>query len=96
MTIPSASEARGRSLRDDLLDDLRQGSTRTPGPGAGPGAGPASEPRPSPAPSTQTPTVELRITPRSWSPAEWRPLPRGGGFVLSVGPVRLSLGLRKA
>ena len=88
----TSSGDRGRSLRDDLLDDLRQAPTRVPTPGAAP-----MPELPAPAASApETPTVELRFTPRSWSPAEWTALPRGGGFVLSVGPVRLSLGLPKA
>jgi hypothetical protein len=89
MTADTDSANRGRSLRDDLLDDLRQGGSRPTTP-----VTPPAEPRFSSAPpSQQTPTVELKITPRSWSPVVWTPRPTGGGFTLSVGPVRLSLAL---
>ena len=85
--------ARRRSLSDDLLADLEQGAPRTPTP--------STSPRPVAAVPTapvelepdtpQTPTVELRITPRSWSPAGVAPLPDGGGVAVSLGPVRVSL-----
>ena len=93
MTTDSSSGDRGRSLRDDLLADLQQGPSRIPTPSAGP----VPEPRSATATAStaETPTVELRITPRAWSPAHWRPLPQGGGFVVSVGPVRLSLERRQ-
>ena len=81
------TDDRRRSLHDDLLADLQQGPTRPPAPGAAPRPEP---PLPFPTPAT-TPAVELRITPRNWSPAGWTST--GGGFVFSVGPVRLSLGL---
>lgn len=89
----SAPGARRRSLTDDLLADLEQGAPRTPTPSA-------SQKQPTAAPATpahaasdapQTPTVELRITPRSWSPAGVAPLPDGGGLAVSLGPLRVSL-----
>jgi hypothetical protein len=87
MTSDASTGARGRSLQDDLLEDLRQG------PGRPPTTVPAApEPARPAAVSSSEPTVELRITPRSWSPAGVRAMPDGRGFVLSVGPVRLSLG----
>ncbi len=90
MTLDPGNGDRGHSLREDLLADLRQGSTRTPSPGSAP----APEPRFPSAPAEETPTVELRFTPRSWSPAGWSPLPSGAGFVVNVGPVQLSVGRR--
>jgi len=85
--------ARRRSLSDDLLADLEQGVPRTPTPSATPRL-PAAKPAPSVADepdAPQTPTVELRITPRSWSPAGVAALPDGGGVAVSLGPLRVSL-----
>jgi hypothetical protein len=86
--------ARRRSLSEDLLEDLKQGPPRAPSPSP---AAPPRPPTPPPAAveaepeSPQTPTVELRITPRSWSPAGVAPLPDGGGVAVSLGPLRVSL-----
>ncbi len=85
----SSSGVRRRSLREDLLADLQQGTSRIPA------AGPAAQPGSPLGKTAETTTVELRITPRLWSPAGWTALPEGNGFVVSVGPVRLSLGLRR-
>jgi hypothetical protein len=74
------------SLRDDLLHDLKQ-TPRTPNPTT---PAPQPEPRPASAASPATPSVELRITPRAWSPLAWSS--SAGGFVVSAGPLRLSLG----
>jgi hypothetical protein len=85
--------ARRRSLTDDLLADLEQGAPRTPTPSASPKR-PAVAPAAIPQARTddpQTPTVELRITPRSWSHAGVAPLPDGGGVAVSLGPLRVSL-----
>jgi hypothetical protein len=87
MTAEPPAESRGRSLRDDLLADLQQGPSRPPIPTA---PTPAPEPQVSFATSAETPSVELRITPRSWSPVAWSS--HGGGFVVSAGPLRLTLG----
>ena len=86
--------ARRRSLTDDLLADLEQGAPRTspsvPSPREPLAPVPVTvEPAPE---APQTPTVELRITPRSWSPAGVAPLPDGGGVAVSLGPLRVSLG----
>jgi hypothetical protein len=90
--MTTGSDAR-RSLSDDLLDDLKQGAPRTPNrPTA------TAEPTATTVVSREaapdappTPTVELRITPRSWSPAGVAPLPDGGGLAVSLGPLRVSL-----
>jgi hypothetical protein len=77
-----------RSLTDDLLDDLRQGAPRP--------VAPAATPRPSAPPvaaADDTATVELRITPRAWVPLAWDGHPARGGLRVSLGPVRLSVGL---
>lgn len=85
--------ARRRSLSDDLLADLEQGAPRTPTPTASPRRSAAVPTPPAdPGPDApQTPTVELRITPRSWSSAGVAPLPDGGGVAVSLGPLRVSL-----
>lgn len=91
MTAETQPADRGRSLRDDLLHDLQQGPSRPLTPAA-PTPSPSPAPRPSSTAPPETPSVELRITPRSWSPVGWSLLPSGAGFVVSAGPVRLSLG----
>jgi hypothetical protein len=92
MTTASDPGDRRRSLSDDLLDDLRQGPSRVPAPTASPRpqAGPPADGAAALS-APPTPTVELRITPRSWSPAGVAPLPDGGGVAVSLGPVRVSL-----
>jgi hypothetical protein len=87
MTAEPPAETRGRSLRDDLLHDLQQGTPRPPTPTT---PAPHAEPRPASAAPAVTPSVELRITPRAWSPLAWSST--AAGFVVSAGPVRLSLG----
>jgi hypothetical protein len=84
---------RRRSLTDDLLADLEQGAPRTPTPSTSAERPPAAAPEPTTfaAGAPQTPTVELRITPRSWSAATVAPLPDGGGVAVSLGPLRVSL-----
>jgi hypothetical protein len=85
--------ARRRSLTDDLLADLEQGAPRTPSPAAAAPKQASVAPPPvhDPDDGPQTPTVELRITPRSWSPAGVASLPDGGGVAVSLGPLRVSL-----
>jgi hypothetical protein len=93
VTAPDAG-ARRRTLTDDLLADLEQGAPRTPGPSPSAARVQPSPPAEIREPETsapQTPTVELRITPRSWSPAGVAPLPEGGGVAVSLGPLRVSL-----
>jgi hypothetical protein len=94
MTADTSSESRDRSLTDDLLDDLRQGASRPATP-VTPPAEPRLRAKTGTPETAETPTVELKFTPRAWSPLEWAPRPRGGGFTLSVGPVRVSLALPK-
>jgi hypothetical protein len=95
MTTAPRSGARSRSLKDDLLDDLRRGpdhASAAPVTAASVGSPPEAAPRfPALAP-TPTPAVELRITPRSWSSAGWTRRPEGDGLTINLGPVCLSLG----
>lgn len=74
--------------RDDLLADLQdEVATR-----------PAAPPTPPPAAAdgaaAPTPTFGLELTPLRWSLPSVRPAPRGAGLAVSVGPVRVSLGVR--
>ena len=87
MTTAAGSASSRRSLRDDLLSDLRQGAVL----GARPVTAPPDAQTPG-VPSADPPALELRITPRSWSSAGWSSSPGGGGFVVTVGPLRLSVG----
>jgi hypothetical protein len=81
-----------RSLSEDLLDDLKQGAPRPPArPAATAEPTAPVVPREAVPAAPQTPTVELRITPRAWSPAGVAPLPDGGGLAVSLGPLRVSL-----
>jgi hypothetical protein len=91
---------RSRTLRDDLLDDLRQAA---PMPAAAPvpeiSVPVASAPvrsvhpaagRPDPA-TPETPTLELRVTPRLWWGLRLKTLGEGPGVVIGAGPVQISL-----
>jgi hypothetical protein len=95
MITAPRSGARPRSLQDDLLDDLRRGpdyASAAPVTAASVASPPEAAPRvPALAPEP-TPAVELRITPRSWSPAGWTRRPEGDGLTINLGPVCLSLG----
>ena len=97
-TTPGA--VRARTLRDDLLDDLRQAA---PMPTAPPMRDVSielspvrvvsvREPVDPPAPAgPETPTIDVRVTPLQW----WRPrittLDDGSGLVVGVGPVQVYL-----
>lgn len=93
MTAAPRTDAGPRSLQDDLLDDLRRGPVGTSGapltaasvawpPDAAEGASVVA--------AAPTPAVELRITPRSWSPLGWTR--RSDGLTVNLGPLCLSLG----
>ena len=95
MTTAPRSGARPRSLKDDLLDDLRRGpdhASAAPVTAASVACPPEAAPNvPALAPAP-TPAVELRITPRFWSSAGLARRPDGGGLTINLGPVCLSLG----
>jgi len=76
--VSAPRPARSRTLQDDLLDDLREAA-----PMAVPRAGTAPAARP------QELTVEVRVTPRSWSAPTLRTPADGTGLVMTAGPVRL-------
>jgi hypothetical protein len=78
---------RTRTLQDDLLEDLRRAA---PMPAAAPAADlPVLQPAERPGPADpETPTLELRVTPRRWTAPSARLL-GGSAFVIGAGPVRL-------
>ncbi|TFV86978.1 hypothetical protein [Blastococcus sp. CT_GayMR16] len=91
----AARPSRTRTLRDDLLDDLRQAA---PMPVARPARGvpvpiaavPGTAESPLPAPA-EAPTLELAVTPRLWWGLRMKTLGEGPGVVIGAGPVRISL-----
>ena len=93
MTADVIAGTRRRTSGTDLLDDLLQAATPSQGPTPATATTVATvDPQPPSVPSSETPTLELRLTPWSWALPAWRFLPAEGGWVISVGPVRLSVG----
>ena len=96
----SPSPVRTRSLREDLLDDLRQAA---PMPAAPPtpelsvpvvpravGSARGRVARPAPV-DPGTPALELRVTPQRWWGLRLRTLGETPGVVIGAGPVQLSV-----
>lgn len=85
---------RARTLREDLLDDLRQVAPMPTAPSNPPVSVPVvpvQHPADLPdAPRPGTPTIELRVTPKLWG-LRVEALGKEPGFVIGVGPVQLSL-----
>src|SRR5215212_11645767 len=86
--LPATRPRRPRTLQDDLLDDLRSAA---PSPAARPTS---DHPVPTPAErqastDPEALTVELRLTPRSWSALSVRTPPIGTGLVVTAGPLHL-------
>lgn len=91
--MTTAPAGRRHTLREDLLDDLRQGpDPRTAAMRPLPSTGAQAAVEPAPAVGPGSPALEVRITPRSWTRAGWVRRPGGDGVMISLGPVRLSLG----
>lgn len=99
-SLPRAGRA--RSLRDDLLDDLRQAAPMPAAPPTRADVSVALAPvrvvsvrqpadRPDPA-GPETPTIELRVTPLLWWGLRMKILDDRTGFVLGVGPLQIALG----
>jgi hypothetical protein len=90
----TARPMRTRTLRDDLLDDLRRAA---PMPAAQPErdvpAPVATAVRPAgpPPAGTEAPTVGIAVTPRLWWGVRMATLGEGPGVVIGAGPVRISL-----
>lgn len=91
----TSSAVRPRTLRDDLIDELRHAA---PMPTAPPRADVPGEVVPagrtadrSPPGSSRTPTLELRVTPTLWWGLRIKTLGQKSGFVIGAGPVQLSL-----
>ena len=87
---PTARSSRSRTLRDDLLDDLRRAA---PMPAAHPAPAvsmplPVEQPRPT---GSEIPTLELRVTRKLWWGLRPKTLGEGPGFVVGAGPVQISL-----
>ena len=78
--------ARARQLQEDLLQDLLHTA-----PQATSGSGQSPRPARPAADRGHTPTVEVRVTPRSWASLSLRSVPGRPGMVLSAGPIRVSL-----
>ena len=86
----TARSARARTLRDDLLDDLRQAA---PMPATqlspeSPLPRPVEQPQ---QPRSETPTLELRVTREPWWGLRHKTAGGGPGFVIGAGRVQLSL-----
>ena len=86
----TARPMRTRTLRDDLLADLRQAA---PMPAAQP-AREVSVPVAIEKPHGKgdgAPTVDIAVTPRFWWGLRMKTLSEGPGVVIGAGPVRISL-----
>jgi hypothetical protein len=82
--------ARPSTLRDDLLDDLRQAAPMSAVPPTADQSVPVPAGRPDAA-DPETPTLELRVTPRRWSAPSVQLPGAGVGLVVTAGPLRISL-----
>jgi hypothetical protein len=84
---PSATSPSGRSLQDDLLQDLRQ---TAPMPDPRPAA---ARPRPkrNPMETGTAPAVELRVTRTRWLAPSMRLASKG--LVVNAGPISVTVGL---
>jgi hypothetical protein len=94
----TARSVRTRTLREDLLDDLRQAAPMpaaqpardVPIPVATVATVPRTVERPRPVPAKR-PTVDLCVTPRLWWGLRMKTLGEGPGVVIGAGPVQISL-----
>lgn len=89
MTDSSPSPS-GRSLQDDLLQDLRQ---TAPMPDPRPGAA-RHRPKPDPLQTGATqPAVEVRVTRTRWLSPSMRLASKG--LVVTAGPISVSVGISR-
>ena len=79
---------RPRALQDDLLADLRQAAPMPVVPLEADHSAPV--PRLD-ATLQETPTIDMRVTPRQWSTPSMRSGGTGTGLVFTVGPLRVSI-----
>jgi hypothetical protein len=87
-TTPSSGHSHiGRSLQDDLLQDLRQ---TAPMPDPRPGA-PRPRPKRNPMESGTAPAVELRVTRTRWLAPSMRLASKS--LVVNAGPISVTVGL---
>jgi hypothetical protein len=86
--------SRPRTMRDDLLQDLRQAA---PMPIVPTKQGRSMEERAAPPePANPTvPTLELRLTLQHWSRPRVLAVTGDQGLALSIGPIRLSVSFRR-
>ncbi len=85
-TTPSR---RPRTLQDDLLADLRQAAPMPVAPLEANLSAPVPPERLDPT-LQETPTIDVRVTPRQWSTPSMRAGGTGTGLVYTVGPLRVS------
>ena len=85
-TTPSR---RPRTLQDDLLADLRQAAPMPVAPLEANRSAPVPPERLDPT-LQETPTIDVRVTPRQWSTPSMRAGSTGTGLVFTVGPLRVS------
>ena len=85
----STPSRRPRALQDDLLADLRQAAPMPVAPVEANHSGPVPPERADPT-LPETPTIDVRVTPRQWSTPSMRAGGTGTGLVFTVGPLRVS------
>jgi hypothetical protein len=89
---PTLRTARGRTMQDELLHDLRQATPMPIVPRAVEQA-PQRPPESPDSPDRHTPSLHLHVTLQRRSWPRVRLLPGGSGLSVGIGPVRLSLAL---
>jgi hypothetical protein len=89
---PGVRAGRGRTMQDELLQDLRQATPMPVVPTAAEQAPRRPPERPGPR-ARQTPSLYLYVTLQRWSWPCVRLLPGGSGLSVGIGPVRVSCAL---
>ena len=90
MKPTSTPSRRPRTLQDDLLADLRQAAPMPVAPLEANHSAPVPPKRLDPT-LQETPTIDMRVTPRQWSTPSMRSGGTGTGLVFTVGPLRVSI-----
>jgi hypothetical protein len=89
---PALRAGRGRTMQDELLDDLRQATPMPIVPTTVEQAPRRPPERPEPR-ERQTPSLYMQVTLQRWSWLRVRLLPGPSGLSVSLGPVRVSWAL---